>query len=94
MSHYCYILYSADLNSFYVGETEDLDERLSQHRAGFYKQSYTKRASDWEVWLSIECKDRVQARKIESYIKGMKSKKYLMELKANPELQRLFCPDW
>ena len=92
MSHYCYIIYSANLDSYYVGETEDLQERLKQHCEGFYSQSFTKRATDWELFLSVKCKDRVHARKIESHIKRMKTKKYLFHLKTYPEiLDRLYA---
>ena len=32
-----YILYSPQLDKFYVGVTEDLDLRISQHNTGFLK---------------------------------------------------------
>ncbi|TDI70896.1 MAG: hypothetical protein E2O83_02720 [Bacteroidetes bacterium] len=39
--YYVYILHSATLDSYYVGEVQSLDKRIEQHNAGFYKNSYT-----------------------------------------------------
>ncbi len=81
-----YILFSDTLNQFYIGETVDFEERLNEHNSGFYKKTFTSKASDWELFLKIVCKDRVQARKIEIHIKSMKSKKYINDLKDYPEI--------
>ena len=35
MNLYCYIIYSKKLNKFYIGETEDVQERLKLHISGF-----------------------------------------------------------
>ncbi|MCH7784177.1 MAG: GIY-YIG nuclease family protein [Bacteroidetes bacterium] len=37
--YYVYILHSTTLDSYYVGETQSLDERIAQHNTGFYKNS-------------------------------------------------------
>jgi len=66
-----YILFSDTLNQFYIGETVDFE---------------ASKANDWELFLKIVCKDRVQARKIETHIKSMKSKKYINDLKDYPEI--------
>ncbi len=81
-----YILFSDTLNQFYIGETVDFEERLNEHNLGFYKKAFTSKANDWELFLKIVCKDRVQARKIETHIKSMKSKKYINDLKDYPEI--------
>ncbi len=81
-----YILYSESLNSFYIGETEDIAERILQHNSGFYKFAFTKKAKDWELYYVIECNTRTQSRKIETHIKQMKSKKYFQNLKRFPEI--------
>jgi putative endonuclease len=87
MSHWCYILYSRELDRFYIGETGDLDERLRQHKEGFFKQSFTKRATDWENYFSVECNDRVHARRIEAQIKRMKSRRFMINLRENLDMQ-------
>jgi len=84
---YCvYILYSDSLDSYYVGETVDLENRILEHNTSFYKKSYTSKIKDWKLFLLIECKDRIQARKIETHIKKMKSKKYFIDIKKYPEI--------
>ena len=90
MKYACYILYSPLLDKYYIGETENLEERIRLHNTGFFKNAYTSKVSDWELYLMISCRDRIQARKIEKYIKNMKSRKYIENLKNKPEfLKRL-----
>ena len=84
--HYVYILYSDLLNRYYIGESENVVKRLKEHNDGYFKSSYTSTVNDWIVYLSIECSDRIQARKVEKHIKSMKSRKYIQNLKEYPEL--------
>jgi len=81
-----YILYSKSLDKYYIGETVDLEERIKQHNSKFYDSAYTEKAIDWVLFHSIECKDRLQARKIEAHIKKMKSKAYIQNLKKFSEM--------
>jgi putative endonuclease len=66
-------------------------ERLERHLEKHYEDSkYTAKANDWLLYCEIPCTSFVQARKIESHIKSMKSKKYIYNLKIYPEmLQKL-----
>ena len=84
--YYVYILHSTTLDSYYVGETQSLDERIAQHNTGVYKNSYTSKTNNWKLFLSFECKDRIQARKIETHIKKMKSRKYIQDLRKYPNI--------
>jgi putative endonuclease len=86
MTHFVYILYSPSLNRYYTGETAFPDERLNGHNEGKYQSSYTKRASDWELYLLINCNGRKEALKVEKKIKSMKSTKYITNLKQYPEI--------
>jgi len=45
MEFYIYILYSSALDQYYVGHTEDLQNRLFRHNNSGSKS--TKKASDW-----------------------------------------------
>lgn len=84
---YCvYILYSEKLNRYYIGETVDLENRINEHNTGLYGNSFTSKTGDWEIFISISCSDRIQARKIETHIKKMKSIKYIQDLKRYPEI--------
>ena len=86
MSIYVYILFSASTQKYYVGQTENLGQRLQQHNNGTFAGSSTKVGIPWEVYYFIECLDRKQAVNIESHIKKMKSKKYFQSLKLYPEI--------
>ena len=82
------ILYSKSLNKYYVGEAIDLQVRIKQHNSGFYETAYTKIAKDWTLYHSIACINRIQARKIEIYMKKMQSKTYIQNLKSYPEITK------
>ena len=93
---YCYIIYSRSVNRYYIGETDNIERRLMEHNTGIFEKSYTKQASDWQLYLIIECIDRSEARKLESFIKKMKSRKFIESLKENPEKANhiLICKFW
>ena len=84
--HFVYIIYSPKLDKFYVGETSDLGRRLAWHNSGEFTGSYSKIASDWELFWSIQCNNILTGRKIETHIKKMKSRVYYRNLKQRPEI--------
>ena len=86
MPFFVYILFSRSLNKFYIGSTDDLKKRLLEHITGFYEKSYTSKRSDWELFFTIECASRKQAKLVETHIKNMKSRKFINDLKQYPEL--------
>ncbi|HNW98088.1 MAG TPA: GIY-YIG nuclease family protein [Bacteroidales bacterium] len=86
MGHFVYILYSTKADRYYVGETCNLEERLKMHNSGFFKGSFTKQANDWNIVFSLECNDINIARRIELYIKKMKSRKYIENLIHSPDI--------
>ena len=45
MDYFVYILYSASLDAYYKGFTENLEQRLSDHLAG--KSTFTSQSKDW-----------------------------------------------
>lgn len=81
-----YVLYSCILDKYYIGQTMDIDIRINEHNQGVYKNSFTKRASDWQLFFSIPCDSRSVAIKIEAHIKKMRSRRYLESLKKYPEI--------
>jgi putative endonuclease len=86
---YCvYIIYSIKLDKFYVGETSDFKNRLEEHKTGFYKNSFTAKAQDWELFFKLDCKNKSQAIRIEKHIKSMKSKNYFHNLNIYPEISK------
>ena len=81
-----YILYSKQLDRYYTGQSINTSVRLDQHNSKFYRNSYTSRADDWELFLAIPCTSKSQAIRIERYIKAMKSRNYIERLKNETEL--------
>ncbi len=81
-----YILYSRYLGSFYIGSCDDLNARYKDHITTKYSNSFTAKASDWEIVFRIEDLQYAQARKIEDHIKKMKSKNYIKNLLKYPEM--------
>jgi putative endonuclease len=84
--HFVYIIYSSSKQTYYIGETSDIKNRIHWHNSGQFKNSHTKIANDWILFHSIDCIDIIQARKIERHIKDMKSKTYILNLKNYPEI--------
>ncbi|UZD24345.1 GIY-YIG nuclease family protein [Algoriphagus halophytocola] len=78
-----YILYSRSLDKFYIGYTANFTERLAYHNSTQNK-IWTKRGQPWEVHLLIDRLEKSQALKMEKHLKKMKSRNYLLELKADP----------
>ena len=84
---FVYILYSKIIDGYYTGFTPGLvEERIHKHNSKFYKNKYTAKASDWTLYLKINCQSELQARKIELHIKKMKSRKYITDLKKYAEM--------
>jgi len=84
-----YILHSSIADKFYIGFTNlSAEERLNRHLNHYYKKSFTSKYSDWTLFLEIFCHSDSQARKIEKHIKKMKSKHYLRNLVAFPEISQ------
>jgi putative endonuclease len=90
MKSIVYILFSKSLDRFYIGSTIiSIDTRLERHLENYYgKNKFTAKTKDWMVFCAIECKSKLQAFKIESHIKRMKSKKYIKNLSLYPKMRR------
>ena len=88
MAACCYIIWSDSLQKFYVGACHDsLPDRIQKHNSGFYDgKHFTKKASDWQLFLMIDAIDFADALRIEKKIKSMKSAKYINNLVKYPEL--------
>jgi putative endonuclease len=81
-----YILFSDKHNKFFSGSCLDLEARLIDHKNKTFLNSFTANADDWELYFSINELHHSDARKIETHIKSMKSKKYIENLKKYPEM--------
>jgi putative endonuclease len=63
-----YILYSPLHDRTYVGQTENLDNRLKEHNVG--KVRSTKAFVPWEIMYVEECESREKALTREKYYKS------------------------
>jgi putative endonuclease len=81
-----YILYSRKLDRYYTGSCLDMHSRLKEHLQVKYDNAFTKKADDWEIYFRMDDLGYDTVRKLENHVKSMKSKKYIENLKAYPEM--------
>jgi len=77
---YTYILQSLRSGAYYVGHTENLQERLGRHNAG--QVTSTKNKGPWVVKYYEEYGSKASANSRELYIKSMKSRVFIEKLIA------------
>jgi putative endonuclease len=71
--HFVYILYSTQLDRYYVGYTsQTLQERLSRHN--IIHKGFTGKAKDWQIVYSEDFDSKTLAIKRELEIKSWKSR--------------------
>jgi len=75
MPFYVYIIQSEIDGSYYIGSTQDIDERLERHKHG--RSKYTKTNRPWKLVYSEEHPNRSVAVKREKEIKNRKKKIYI-----------------
>ena len=73
-----YILYSSTLDSYYVGFSVNLEDRLRRHNS--YSKGYTGRAKDWCVVYREVYEDKATAMSREKEIKSWKSRVLIEKL--------------
>jgi predicted GIY-YIG superfamily endonuclease len=76
-----YIIYSLKLDRYYIGHTEDISKRLSEHNSGL--SVYTSKANDWDLKYKEDFFTREDAHKRELALKKKKSRKYIEYLIQN-----------
>ncbi len=86
MKHWIYIIYSVKVDKYYIGASVDPWNRLQQHSEHYYKTNYTKIANDWNLVLEKEVASKKDALVLESFIKRMKSRKFIEKIIEKPEI--------
>ncbi len=81
MSIIVYILYYNKFKKTYVGQTNNLIDRLEYHNSGKVKS--TKRYIPWEVLYSEKFPSRSEAMKQEKWFKGKTGRKMISEILRN-----------
>ena len=75
---YTYILFSEKINKYYRGACTDIERRLYEHNIGHSK--FTSTGIPWILKYSETYDTLNEAKKRESLIKKMKSRKYIESL--------------
>ncbi|MBK6543809.1 MAG: GIY-YIG nuclease family protein [Saprospiraceae bacterium] len=75
---YVYILFSDKLNKYYVGSTQNLNQRFFQHNHG--KTPFTKTGIPWVLVHSMPVENRSQAILLEVKIKKRGIERYLKDI--------------
>ncbi|WP_267405106.1 MULTISPECIES: GIY-YIG nuclease family protein [unclassified Chryseobacterium] len=76
---YCYILYSNQLDKYYIGHSsESLQERLRKHLSNH--TGFTSKTKDWFIIYFESFNSKSEAYKRELEIKGWKSKIRIQKL--------------
>jgi len=85
LSYTVYILKSASTSQFYIGHTDNLERRISEHNDPSYEGTqYTKRhRGPWKCVYTEEYETRSLAIIREKQIKHKKSRKYIEYLIAS-----------
>ena len=78
---YTYILQSEKDNSFYIGYTANLQQRLFKHNNA--KSGYTATKKPWKIVYFEEFDNKTDALKREIAIKKAKSQDYIKDLIEN-----------
>ncbi len=78
---YVYIIQSRKDLSYYIGQCDDLDRRMSKHADGMSKYTASKRPLRLVYFERHD--SRTEALKREKQIKAMKSRKYIEQLIFN-----------
>ena len=69
MMFWVYILYSQEFNKYYIGQTNDMSDRLSRHNSGAVEP--TKPYRPWIIKLTIQKQTRSEAMILEKKLKNL-----------------------
>ena len=75
MDYRVYILWSDVLQKFYIGSTNDLNDRLYRHNSG--QSKFTSKGIPWKLIYYFSCNNRIEAVRLENKIKKRGIKRFL-----------------
>ncbi len=78
MSYIFYILYSESVAKYYIGHTNNIDERIRKHNTNH--KGFTGCVNDWKVVYFEEFESKSEAYFRERQVKSWKSKTKIIEL--------------
>ena len=69
MPYYVYILYSEKFDKFYIGQTNDISDRINRHNSG--NEKATKPFIPWEMIWVVSKETRSEAMILEKKLKNL-----------------------
>lgn len=78
MAFFVYILYSEKLDKYYIGVTENVEERLRKHLCNH--KGFTGKAADWSIVFTEHHPEKAAALKRERQLKGWKNRQRIEQL--------------
>ena len=83
MIYYVYILQSVQNGQFYIGQTQNLLKRISEHNLG--KSTFTRKNRPWNLIWFTRLETRSEAFNLEQRIKKFKSRERIIKfMEENP----------
>ena len=73
-----YILFSSSIDKYYIGYTNDLERRLTEHNRK--KGKYTDGGIPWRLVHQEEYESKIEAMNREKLIKSQKSRQYILSI--------------
>ena len=73
-----YILFSDKLGKYYVGQTQDFENRLLHHNTG--RTKFTSKGIPWKFVYKLLVDERIEAIRLESKIKRRGIKRFLCDI--------------
>ncbi|WP_425389625.1 GIY-YIG nuclease family protein [Ekhidna sp.] len=67
--YFVYILHSKSCNKYYKGQTNDLDDRLKRHNAGY--ENATSKCRPWKMVWNTRKETRAEAVALERKLKNL-----------------------
>ena len=89
MSFAVYILYSSSHHRYYIGQTNNVDERVIRHNKGMERSTSAYRP--WEMILAIEKSTRSEAMILEKKLKNLNTEdleKFIRKYGGTPGVAR------
>ena len=77
MSFTVYAIYSESIDIIYVGQTNNLAQRIKDHNSGH--SNYTSKAKDWQLFYSENLNSRSEAMIREKQLKTSRGRAFLRE---------------
>ncbi len=84
---YVYVLYSPQFDRIYIGQTDNIGNRLERHNSGKVKS--TKAYILWELVHNEKFATRSEAMKREKEVKSHKGRDYIRKNLLNGRVRRL-----